>query len=55
MPDDEKKYFRVKWKKKVEYCKRWLEEIVLSVFKLVFSEHLYPLKWKNMMQEVRIK
>ena len=42
------------WKKKVEYGKRWLVEIVFSAFSM-FGEHLYSLKWKNMVQEVRIK
>ena len=55
MSDDEKKYFREKWKKKVGYDKRWPAEIVFSAFKRMFGEHLYPLKWKNMVQEVRIK
>lgn len=30
-------------------------EIVFSAFKRIFGEHLYSLKWKNMVQEVRIK
>ena len=46
---------REEWKKKVEYGKRWLVEIVFSAFKRMFGEHLYSLKWKNMVQEVRIK
>ena len=29
--------------------------IVFSAFKRMFGEHLYSLKWKNMVQEVRIK
>ena len=32
-----------------------LVEIVFSAFKRMFGEHLYSLKWKNMVQEVRIK
>ena len=28
---------------------------MFSAFKRMFGEHLYPLKWKNMVQEVRIK
>ena len=55
MSDDEKRRFREEWKKKVEYGKRWLVEIVFSAFKRMFGEHLYSLKWKNMVQEVRIK
>ena len=55
MPDGEKRRFREEWKKKVEYGKRWLVEIVFSAFKRMFGEHLYSLKWKNMVQEVRIK
>ena len=55
MLDDEKRRFREEWKKKVEYGKRWLVEIVFSAFKRMFGEHLYSLKWKNMVQEVRIK
>ena len=55
MPDDEKRRFQEEWKKKVEYGKRRLVEIVFSAFKRMFGEHLYSLKWKNMVQEVRIK
>ena len=47
--NDEKKCLREEWKKKVEYGKRWLVEIVFSAFKRMFGEeHLYSLKWKNM-------
>ena len=55
MSDDEKRRFREEWKKKVEYGKRWLVETMFSAFKRMFGEHLYSLKWKNMVQEVRIK
>ena len=55
MSNDEKKRLREEWKKKAEYGKRWLVEIVFSAFKRMFGEHLYSLKWKNMVQEVRIK
>ena len=55
MSDDEKRRFREEWKKKAEYGKRWLVEIVFSAFKRMFGGHLYSLKWKNMVQEVRIK
>ena len=55
MSNDEKKRLREEWKKRVEYGKRWLVEIVFSAFKRMFGEHLYSLKWKNMVQEVRIK
>ena len=30
-------------------------EIAPSAFKRMFGERLYSLKWKNMVQEVRIK
>ena len=55
MSDDGKRRFREEWKKRVEYGKRWLVEIAPSAFKRVFGERLYSLKWKNMVQEVRIK
>ena len=56
MSDDEKRRFGEEWKKKVEYGKRWLVEIVFSAFKRMFGEHLYSMVWwKNMVQEVRIK
>ena len=55
MSNDEKKRLREEWKKKAGYGKRWLVEIVFSAFKRMFGEHLYSLKWKNMVQEVRIK
>ncbi len=32
----------------------WVE-IVFSAFKRMFGEHLYSLKWKNMIQEVNLK
>ena len=41
--------------KKAEYSKRWLVEIAFSAFKRMFGEHLCSLKWKNTVQEVRIK
>ena len=53
--NDEKKRLREEWKKKAGYGKRWLVEIVFSAFKRMFGEQLYSLKWKNMVQEVRIK
>ena len=43
------------WKRRVGYGQRWLVEIVFSSLKWMFGEYLYPLKWKNMVQEVRIK
>ena len=55
MSDDEKRRFREEWKKKVKCGKIWLVEIVFPAFKRMFGEHLYSLKWKNMVQEVRIK
>ena len=30
-------------------------EIVFSAFKKMLGEHLYSLKWKNMIQEVNLK
>ena len=55
MSDDEKKRAREEWKERVEYGKRWLVEIVFSVLKKILGEHLYSLKWKNMVQEIGIK
>ena len=55
MSNDEKKRLREEWKKRVEYGKRRLAEIVFSAFERMFGGHLYSLKWKNMVQEVRIK
>ena len=55
MSNDEKKRLWEEWKKKAGYGKRWLVEIAFSAFKRMFGEHLYSLKWKNMVQEVRIK
>ena len=52
---EKKKRFRKEWKKKVEHGKRWLVEIAPSAFKRMFGERLYSLKWKNMVQKVRIK
>jgi len=43
------------WKKKYGYGKRWVVEDRYSVFKRLFSEHVYSKKIKNMKQEVIIK
>ena len=55
LPDEEKKDNQKEWKVRVEYGKRWIVEIVFSAFKRMFGEHLYSLKWKNMIQEVNLK
>ena len=55
MSNDEKKRIREEWKKKAGCDKRWLVKIVFSAFKRMFGEYLYSLKWKNMVQKVRIK
>ena len=55
LPDDDKKSNQKEWKTRVEYGKRWIAEIVFSAFKRMFGEHLYSLKWKNMIQEVNLK
>ena len=55
LPDEEKKSNQKEWNARVEYGKRWIVEIVFSAFKRMFGEHLYSLKWKNMIQEVNLK
>ena len=55
LSDDEKRRAQKEWKKGTGYGRRWLVEIVFSAFKKMFGEHLHSLKWKNMVQEVRIK
>ena len=55
LPDEEKKSNQKEWKVRVGYGKRWIVEIVFSAFKRMFGEHLYSLKWKNMVQEVNLK
>ena len=55
LPDEEKKSNQDEWKTRVGYGKRWIVEIVFSAFKRMFGEHLYSLKWKNMIQEVNLK
>ena len=55
LPDEEKKSNQKEWKARVGYGKRWIVEIVFSAFKRMFGEHLYSLKWKNMVQEVNLK
>ncbi len=55
MTDEEKGRAKEEWKKRVKYGRRWLVEIVFSAFKRIFGEHPYSLKWKNMVQEARIK
>ena len=53
--NDEKRRLWEEWKKKTGYDKRWLAEIVFLAFKRMFGEYLYSLKWKSMVQEVKIK
>ena len=55
LPDEEKKSNQKEWKVRVGYGKRWIVEIVFSAFKRMFGEHLYSLKWQNMVQEVNLK
>ena len=55
LPDEEEESNQKEWKTRVEYGKRWIVEIVFSAFKRMFGEHLYSLKWKNMIQEVNLK
>ena len=55
LPDEEKKSNQKEWKVRVGYGRRWIVEIVFSAFKRMFGEHLYSLKWKNMIQEVNLK
>ena len=55
LPDDETKHFLEGWEKMIEYGKRGLTEILFFASRRVFNECLYSLKWKNMVQEVRIK
>ena len=55
LSDDEKRHTQEEWRKRVEYGRRWLVEIVLSAFKRMFGEHLYSLKWESIVQDVRIK
>ena len=48
LSDEEKKSNQKEWKMRVEYGRRRIVEIVFSAFKRMFGEHLYSLKWKNM-------
>lgn len=34
---------------------RWVVEGVFSIFKRVFGEHVMPLKWEGIIQEIRLK
>ena len=44
-----------KWKEKYDYGKRWAVEDRYSVFKRLFSEHVWSKKMKNIKPEVSIK
>ena len=46
---------RKKWKKQVQYGKRWMAEIVISSFKRQFGDSVAAKKWSNVIQEINCK
>ena len=52
---DEREANRKEWKKRVQYGKRWLVEIVISSFKRLFGDSVAARRWKNIIQEINLK
>jgi hypothetical protein len=44
-----------KWKDSVRYGQRWIVETVFSCIKRTFGEHVYSIKFKNMVKEMMLK
>ena len=44
-----------KWKDSVSYGQRWIVETVFSCIKRMFGEHVYSIKFKNMVKEMMLK
>ena len=44
-----------KWKDSVSYGQRWMAETVFSCIKRMFGEHVYSIKFKNMVKEMMLK
>ena len=44
-----------KWKDSVSDGQRWIVETVFSCLKRMFGEYVYPVKLKNMIQELMLK
>ena len=43
------------WKYSVSYGQRWIVETVFSCIKRMFGEHVYSIKFKNMVKEMMLK
>ena len=52
---DERESNRKEWKKRVNYGKRWLVEIVISSFKRLFGDSVSAVTWENITQEINLK
>ena len=52
---EERRENQTYWKAKIGYNMRWVAEGVFSIFKRIFGEHVMSLKWKNVIQEIRLK
>ena len=55
MTKDERESNRREWKKRVNYGKRWLVEIVISSFKRLFGDSVSAVTWENITQEINLK
>ena len=44
-----------RWKDSVSYGQRWIIETVFSAIKRMFGEYVYPVRLKNMIQEMMLK
>jgi hypothetical protein len=44
-----------KWKDSVIYGKRWIVEMMFSSIKGTFGEHVYSVKFENMVKEMMSK
>ena len=55
MTKDERLAAQKKWKKMVEYGKRWLVEIAFSSIKRLLGEKVSAVKWENIVREIAAK
>ena len=52
---DEREANRKEWKKRMQYGKRWLVEIVISSFKRLFGDSVAARRWDSITQEINLK
>ncbi len=52
---EEREANRKVWKKRVQYGKRWIVEIVISSIKRLFGDSVSAVTWENIIQEINLK